>query len=412
MKIQIILVLMAVLLVASSAAVSGAELLQGRFSERNARLLNKLISDNCSNSAGYNPDNRPYIVCDWDNTSAYSDAEETLAYYMATNFLFRVKPADFKAEISYGVPVGNSRLLDDNAVPVSFAALISDLAEDYTWIYTNYSATGGRKTLAEIQATPEHQDFTAKLTVLFDAVDANAANGGVCDEWQGQLFSGFSARQLEQIAAQSIHDNLRNELRNITLKSADSLNRRCKNVSATSFQGMRIYPDMANLYQACMANGIDVYIVSASPEPIILPIATSPAYGYNIPRNHVFGVLYATGNGLFEPALAATRAMTWGPGKETFIKNELIAKKGREPLLICGDSDGDYEMLQAFATTKGLIINRLRGGNIGSLCNIAVQQLTTENPRYLLQGVDQNIGLFNADEATIVFGKTTKRLLK
>lgn len=86
--------------------------------------------------------------------------------------------------------------------------------------------------------------------------------------------------------------------------------------------------------------------------------------------------------------------------------------KGFPPVLVCGDSDGDYNMLSEFPETKlGLIVNRLKKGKIGSLCQLALEQKDSPDPRYIIQGIDENIGMFIPDEATIKFGATEKKLI-
>ena len=105
--------------------------------------------------------------------------------------------------------------------------------------------------------------------------------------------------------------------------------------------------------------------------------------------------------------------MTWGPGKVELIRKLLVPRTGQPPLLVCGDSDGDYDILSAFPGTRlGFIVNRLKKGNIGTLCQEAVRQLGDRRPRYVLQGIDENTGLFDADEATVKFGTTEKVLIR
>ena len=97
--------------------------------------------------------------------------------------------------------------------------------------------------------------------------------------------------------------------------------------------------------------------------------------------------------------------MTWGPGKVDFIRKHFIGTKGYSPILVCGDSDGDYNMLSEFPETQlGLIVNRNKKGNIGALSEQARKRLNDPKPRYILQGIDENTGLFNADEATVRWG--------
>lgn len=385
---------------------------RGRFSDRNYTLLNNLILENGKHSRNYNPKHKPYAVCDWDNTSAFGDAEETLSYYMLDNLNYALSVSEFRNAVSLGVPHGPSKLLNKEGKPIVFDDLIEDLVEDYTYIYSHYSGFSGNKGLAEVKISEEYKDFAAKLYVMFDALEATC-DTALADRWQGQLMSGMTSEQLMELSEKSIRKNLDGELHKIKFSSSDKLKRRCNGVSSTTFQGLRINSDMRNLYRSLMDNGIDVYILSASPEDIIIPIVCNKGYGYNIPRENVFGVRYAKINGVLQPELSPKRVMTWGSGKVDLIRKQFVRTKGYTPILVCGDSDGDYNMLSAFPETQlGLIVNRLKKGNIGTLCEQALRQRNDSKPRYILQGVDENTGLFNADEATVKWGTTGKYLVK
>lgn len=385
---------------------------QGSFADRNYKLLERLVMENGKHSPKYDSKHRPYVVCDWDNTSVFGDTEETLTYYMLDHLSYALSVSAFQKAVSLNVPKGASKLQDDSGNPVDFDALIEDLVADYQYIYNHYQGFAGSKGLDAVKGSEEYKDLAAKLFVMFDALDATCGTA-VADQWQGQLMSGMTSEQLEALSNRSIGKNLGDKLRKIKLSSSDKLKRRCNHVSSTTFQGLRIYPDMRNLYHALMSSGIDVYIVSASPEDIVVPIVCRKEYHYDIPRENVFGAKFDKVNGVLQPGLSPQRAMTWGPGKVDFIRNHLIASKGYPPVLVCGDSDGDYHMLSAFPEMQlGLIINRLKKGNIGSLCEQASKERKNLKPRYLLQGIDENTGTFNAGEATVKFGTRGKRLTK
>ncbi|MHC1727296.1 MAG: haloacid dehalogenase-like hydrolase [Syntrophobacteraceae bacterium] len=407
-----VLLLAAAVVSAVCHTVFAGELNRGLFSERNYNLLDKLISESGNHSPNYDAAHRPYVVCDWDNTSAFGDAEETLTYYMLQNLSYALSVSEFRRAACLNVPRGESKLLDDAGKPVVFDDLVSDLVTNYTYIYNNYSGFAGNKSLEKVKASEEYKDFAAKVFVMFDALDATHGTA-IADQWQGQLMSGMTSEQLVELSEKSIRKNLGGELRKIKLSSSNRLKRRCNGVSSTTFQGLRIFPDMANLYRTLMDNGIDVYVVSASPEDIIVALACNSEYGYRIPRENVYGVKFAKNNGVLQPELSSGRPMTWGPGKVELIRKQFAASKGYSPVLICGDSDGDHNMLSEFPETKlALIVNRLKKGNIGGLCELACKQLRDSNPRYILQGIDENTGLFSPGEATIKFGTTEKRIMK
>ncbi len=405
------LVSAAIVLAVCQSGAAG-ELARGRLSGRNQAVLDRLIAESGRCGPGDDRRHRPYVVCDWDNTSAFGDAEETLTYFMADNLAYSLSVADFRRAVSLNVPSGPSKLPNDDGKTIVFEDLVEDLVEDYASLHASYKGLGGTRSLEEVRATEEFRDFAAKLFVFFDALDATVGTSRA-DQWQGQLMSGTSSEKLMELSEKSLRKNLGAELRKVRLSSSETLVRRTGRVSSTTSQGLRIYPDMGNLYQALMGAGIDVYIVSASPEEVIVPIACKEEYGYGIPRDHVFGAKFTRVGGVLQPELSPERAMTWGPGKVELIRKLLVARTGQPPILVCGDSDGDYDMLSGFPGTRlGLIVNRLKTGNIGALCQEAVRQFGDRRPRYVLQGIDENTGLFDADEATVKFGTTEKVLVR
>lgn len=385
------------------------ELPRGRFSERNHAVLERLILENGRLNPAYDAKRRPYAVCDWDNTSAFGDIEEMLSHYMFDTLRYSLSVSEFRRAVSLSVPRGLSRLPNRQGRPIAFDGLIEDLVENYAWLYRNYRGLAGDRDLKEIKASEEYRDFGAKLFALFEALYVTAGPA-VASQWQGQLMSGMTREALMALSNMSIKKGLGDGLRKFTLTGSDTLERRSKAVAAWDlFQGLRIYPDMGNLYQVLMQNGIDVYIVSASPEDIVVPFAVNKEYGYGIPRGNVFGVKYAENKGLVDAARSPEREMTWGPGKVELIRKRLIAAKGYPPILVCGDSDGDYDMLTEFPEMKlGLIIDRRGKGKLTRLYERARREIDAERPRYILQGIDENTGLFNADAETVKFGADGK----
>ena len=144
--------------------VYAEKLSQGHFALRNHQLLQKLILENGKNNPQYNSQKRPYIVCDWDNTSVFGDTEETLTYYMLNNLRYPFSVSEFRRNISLNLPQGPSKLLNDKGIPVVFEDLLNDLVEDYSYIYSKYSGFSGKRELAEIRQSEEFKDLAANYS--------------------------------------------------------------------------------------------------------------------------------------------------------------------------------------------------------------------------------------------------------
>ena len=54
-------------------------------------------------------------------------------------------------------------------------------------------------------------------------------------------------------------------------------------ITSTIYTGFRLIPEMVSLINTLKANGIDVYICSASQEDVVEGAACNPKYGLNVP---------------------------------------------------------------------------------------------------------------------------------
>jgi hypothetical protein len=69
-------------------------------------------------------------------------------------------------------------------------------------------------------------------------------------------------------------------------------------------------------------------------------------------------------------------------------------------------------MLRDFADTSvGLIVNRMKKGEIGADSQLAAQQLGQAQARFILQGRDEATGLMLPDEKSLKYGKSERKLL-
>jgi hypothetical protein len=127
--------------------------------------------------------------------------------------------------------------------------------------------------------------------------------------------------------------------------------------------------------------------------------ALSQHLGYPIARRRIHGTRY-----ILDDSGALTRQMmphverpiTYGPGKSECIRQYLPAP----PILVAGDSDGDFDMLVDFDTEVRLMINANRQGKIAALCATARQGATEGLPLHLLQGYDLKTGAFHDSQET------------
>ncbi len=384
------------------------------WSEKNYNALNQLIVDYGTGGKYYDKNKAPYAVFDWDQTCAHFDVEEALMRFQMFNLRYKMTKDqfrgllkdDFNGVITLNAGYKNIRLADIN----------QDLADDYSFIYDNYSGMAGKKNIEEMRQTPQYKDFIARLLFLLDGYSATT---GIGDEyalvWVICLFTGYTPSEMKDMAGEAVSCELANRIGMETLQSPPGLKTRSGIVSCSHRTGLRVIPEIQDLFSALKRNGIDVFIVSASYKPVVEAFSGVGAYGYNLQADHVIAMDLETGSdGKIIPEYKKGWVQTYKHGKVEAINRRIKSELGmnRDPLMTAGDSEGDYAMFTEFPDTKlSLIWNRLKGGDLGRLCKQAVDEMNEPMPRYILQGRNENTGLAIPCSESILLGTREPQLL-
>ena len=153
--------------------------------------------------------------------------------------------------------------------------------------------------------------------------------------------------------------------------------------------GLALSKEMRNLYKALPENGIDVYVYSASMEAVVEAMACNPAY-LGLDTAQVFSLRLVKGeDGLVSQDYLRGYVQPYKTGKTEAIRTYTTPKyDGRDPVLIGGDSNGDYSMLTSFpGMSVGLIIDKGQTeSGIGDLRKQALEAEAGGTPsKYVLQ---------------------------
>ena len=392
---------------AAAAKAADVGLERAKWSPRNRELVATMIAENGSRSSDYRATKKPYAVFDWDNTSIMNDTEEALLMHQINTLSFKLTPAEFASVIRQNVPPGPFTADYKNAAGavVDLDAICTDLDADYSFLHANFKGMSGAKSLEEITPTPQFQDFRAKLYYLYEAVnDTHGVNVGY--PWVIYFLANMTVTELKALTEASNDAALGAALVKTKYTSPAALAGKAGVVSISHFHGIRLCTEIAGLMDAFRANGIDVYVSTASLEDVVGVFASNPKYGFNVARENVLGLRLERDGEVFKNAYLKNWPLNWGPGKTEVIKRELVAKKGYGPIFVAGDSDGDYDMLRDFPDTKlSVIVNRMKKGKIGELSKLAAAQLQAPQPRYLLQGRQESTGNWLPVESSIKYGK-------
>jgi len=102
----------------------------------------------------------------------------------------------------------------------------------------------------------------------------------VCYPWAAQVFSGLTLHELKGYV-----DELMALEGTISTTYWDG-----DEVVETEISPPKIFTGQIELYNRLMANGIDVYVMSASSEELVRMVSSDPKYGYNVKPENVIGV--------------------------------------------------------------------------------------------------------------------------
>ena len=383
-----------------------------KWSARNHAVLSRFIARHGDSARGKKT-GRPYAVFDWDNTAIMNDTEDALFMHQINTLAFKLTPKEFGDIVRQNVPAGafTADYKNSEGRVVTLEDIAADLDADYAWLHANYIAAKGPKTLEAIRETPQFLDFRTKLYYAYEAVnDTHGVSVGY--PWVVYFLANMTVGEVTALTEQSNDLGLGAGLVRTTYTSPAATPGRSGVVSVKHFHGLRLTTEIASLMNALRANGIDVYVCTASLEHVVGVFASLPKYGFHVPRANVLGLRLEERDGMLVNQYRKDWPLTWGPGKTVAIQRELVASKGYGPVFVAGDSDGDYDMLHDFADTQlGLIVNRLKKGKIGELSQLAAVTAAVAEPRYLLQGRQEASGNWVPSEQTIKLGSSAAKLI-
>ncbi|XAH25618.1 HAD family hydrolase [Xylophilus sp. GW821-FHT01B05] len=389
----------------------------GRWDAFNRQQLDAMIARLGKGSAGYDAARPPYAVFDWDNTSIFLDIEEATLIYQLENLRFGATPAQLEVALRRNIPRTPFLPAYNNAAgqPVSIDSIAPDIVASYSWLYQHYSGLRGTQSLAEVQKSPHYAAFITKLRYLYEAI-GDTFDHDTAYPWVTYLFAGMTEPQVRQLTADTAAWQLGQPVEKVKWTTPAALPGQAGVVSVSWKNGLRLVPEMQDLYARLRGAGFDIWVCSASFVDVVREIASNPAFGYGVQADHVIAMeLERDAAGAIQPDYRHGYDQTQGPGKTKNIQRFLVSRYGYGPAFVAGDSEGDQNMMADFPETqKVLIINRLRDPKtaIGQFSAQAVRDYGKPATRYLLQGRDDNTGLFVPSQLHLPLGAAAGRALK
>ena len=343
--------------------------------DKNFQAINKLIERHGKDSKTYNKNHKPFAVFDWDNTSIIGDVEEALLYYMVTNVTFKMNPDEFYDLIRKNVDKKDYDIRFNNIFNqrVNIDLVSEDIKSSYEKLYQNLGKFEGDMSIDEIKDTDYYNEFVTKMLYRYKAssYDKNAEDP-YC--WMSFLLKNYKSEEVYDLCKRAFAKMKKENIREEEFLSPD-IKSKAGRVSIKYFVGIRVLDEMVDLYKSLEENGIDCYIVSASFIDIVRAFATDEDNNYGMDKEKVLGLrLMKDYEGRILPKFDRKFPITIREGKVQTINKFIKNDRNYGPIMVGGDSDGDFEMLTNFDETEiSLIINRKNSGSIESLRKKALQ---------------------------------------
>ncbi|KAA9300184.1 haloacid dehalogenase-like hydrolase [Aerococcus sanguinicola] len=329
-----------------------------------------------------------YAVFDFDNTSVFNDIEDTLMMAMLDQFTYLLSPDDFYQTISSG-PFDYQETFF-NRSELSLAHLVQDLASLYRELYHQNDP----------KSQPAYPSFAAKLRLFYNLINTHF-DKVAGQTWPSYLFKGFSPAEFCQIGQDALQANMDAPFDQVLLHSSDQRPGLTGPVQATFESGLAFPEDLRQLFACLTKQGIRPYIVSASPR-LLVQVAVELG-DYAIAPEDIFGMEIACDDqGRLTDQVLAKSYVTKGQGKVDCIQKLIQPRHGgKDPLMVFGDSMGDYALLTAFKGTQARgLFNRYQNNATQDLVHAAQEP----DSSYFVQGRDENTGQLRPSQLTLPLG--------
>ncbi len=303
-----------------------------------------------------------YAILDYAKTTVLQDVELACTAWQIENLRFKFTPDQVEGLFSASIPDTDKALTGIDVECVSSKMLIADIASDYRAMMDAAGVKCGweltPEQLAKLQQMPEFQDFRAKVWCLYEGLFFTFSYHESFPVLMG-MFHGMTYPEVDALMKQGIAAQVaKGRLGNVVWESPEM--GQAGKVSYTIPDGLALSQEMRNLYKALPENGIDVYVYSASMEAVVEAMACDSKY-LGLDTAQVFALrMVKDSTGLVSQNYLEGYVQPYKTGKTDAIRAYTTPEyDGRDPVLIGGDSNGDYSMLTSFPGMRvGLIIDK------------------------------------------------------
>lgn len=311
----------------------------------NRDQLDALLDTKGCKSPGFDPKKRPLATFDWDNTVIKNDVGDATMYWMIAHDL--VKQPKGKDWGTTSVLMTAEAKADLNAACDALAAADQPLPTSKTDA-ASVACANVIFTIYNTGATVTSDPSTTKPFPAFAGYKYRRMEPAYA--WAAQLQAPYSLAEIKAFATMAIDANLANPVDTTQVVGGN-----------TAAFWIRVYDQQKDLIAKLSANGFDVWIVSASPEPVVQAFAGH----VGVAQDHVLGIRLDPGTSNIAQC-GGEPVITYMDGKRCWI-NKVILNVAGDPFAKAPDADrqvfaaGDSNTDIAFvrdATTTALVLNR------------------------------------------------------
>ena len=228
-----------------------------------------------------------YVVFDFDNTCSIFDTQVMMLVYQAERMAFAVDPNGLRQALTD--PLERADVPDDAGL--TELDWIEDITQAYTKLWETYGpftpAGVDDATAERLWQDPYYTEFLVKMKALYSRVSSTESADVSCF-WLHSAFTGMTREEYYRLAVQCFQHYSQVNSSYVTVVSPDPslIPSRTGQRSTTITRGVYVTENIRELMQALSANGVEIYVCSASMDLTVC--AAVDACGL---RDHVTAVL-------------------------------------------------------------------------------------------------------------------------
>lgn len=262
---------------------------------------------------------KKYAVFDFDHTCISNDIQELIYIYQAENFCYNISVEEFKSILRISNEV--------KSIAPEIYDSVRNIEDETINLYSELFKEGIK--------TNKSRDYCFFRGMLSLLEIANVyCNHHFTYQWILKFLLGFSIVEINNLSSQVYKKHLM-LAKHLVLEQNEALTN--IGLNTTLYEGAQINQNIFKLMKFLSNHGVDIYIVSASSHEAILGVVNVSEFNELIDKDKI--IAQHIHKEIIDEILPIDE------GKEEIIRKELFQRYGnRNPILVAGDSMGDYWM--------------------------------------------------------------------